>query len=229
MLAVRGRPADIEADRNVVDALPDLVAERGESAFRAWAPHRQVAFGRRDTAAEGYDRACEEARERGYTPIERQVGGRAVAYTGTVLAFSHVVPNREDDSIQSRYERTTSVLEQALDRLGATVQRGEPEAAFCPGDHSLQQDGKLAGIAQRVRRETAVVGGCLVVSEADERALGDVLDPIYNALDVPFDPESVGSVERAGGPGDPDAVIEALEVAFADGNPIERVDARELL
>jgi octanoyl-[GcvH]:protein N-octanoyltransferase len=229
MLVVRGRPADIDADRAVVDALPDLLAERGESVFRAWPPHRQVAFGRRDTAADGYDHACTEARERGYTPIERQVGGRAVAYTGTVLAFSYVVLNEESDGIQSRYQRTTARLKRALEGLGATVDRGEPAAAFCPGDHSLQQDGKLAGIAQRVRRETAVVGGCLVVREADERALGDVLDPIYAALDVPFDPESVGSVEGAGGPGEPDTVIEALEAAFADGDPIERVAAGTLL
>jgi lipoate-protein ligase A len=229
MRAVRGRPADIDADRAVADALPDLVTDSGEPAFRAWTPHRQVAFGRRDAAADGYDRARETARERGYTPIERQVGGRAVAYTGTVLAFSYVVPNEEGDSIQSRYERTTDLLEQALKRLGATIEPGEPEAAFCPGDHSLQYDGKLAGIAQRVRRDTAVVGGCLVVSEADERAVGDVLAPIYDALDVPFDPESVGSIEGAGGPGDCDAVIEALEVTFADENPIKWVDARDLL
>lgn len=229
MLVVRGRPDDIDADRAVADALPDLLAERGESVFRAWTPHRQVAFGRRDTADDGYDRAREAARERGYTPIERQVGGRAVAYTGTVLAFSHVVPNEDGDSIQARYERTTNVLERALERLGATVERGEPEAAFCPGDHSLQHDGKLAGIAQRVRRDTAVVGGCLVVTEADERALADVLDPVYAALGVPFDPESVGSVEGAGGPSDPDAVIEVLEVAFADGASIERVHASDLL
>lgn len=229
MRAVRGRPADIEADRNVVDALPEIVAESGEAAFRAWTPHRQVAFGRRDTAADDYARAREEARKRGYTPIERQVGGRAVAYTGTVLAFSHVVPNEDGDSIQARYERTTARLERALERLGATVDRGEPTASFCPGDHSLQQDGKLAGIAQRVRRDTAAVGGCLIVSEADERALGAVLAPVYDALGVPFDPESVGSLEAAGGPATADSVVEALETAFADGEPIERVDARELV
>jgi octanoyl-[GcvH]:protein N-octanoyltransferase len=229
MHSVRGRPANIATDRSVVDALPALVAESGESAFRAWTPHRQVAFGRRDTTADGYDRAREVARERGYTPIERQVGGRAVAYTGTVLAFSYVVPNEEGDSIQSRYGRTTARLERALEDLGATVDRGEPESAFCPGDHSLQGDGKLAGIAQRVRRETAVVGGCLVVSEADERAVGDVLDPIYDALGVPFDVESVGSVEGAGGPGSVDTVIEALETAFADGDRIERIGAGALL
>jgi lipoate-protein ligase A len=229
MHAVRGRLDDIGTDRDVVDALPEFVIENDEPAFRAWTPHRHVAFGRRDAAADGYDRARTAARERGYTAIERQVGGRAVAYTGSVLAFSYVIPNEEGDSIQARYERTTDLLEQALERLGATVAPGEPEAAFCPGDHSLQHDGKLAGIAQRVRRDTAVVGGCLVVSEADERAVGDVLDPIYDALGVPFDPESVGSIESAGGPDDTDAVVEALEAAFAAGGPIERIDARALL
>lgn len=229
MHVVRGSGPDPATDRRVVESLPGLVENTGEAAIRAWTPHRQVAFGRRDTAAEGYDHAREVAESRGFLPVEREVGGRAVAYTGETVAFAYVVPNDEDDGVSDRYEDTTALLERTLESLGVTVHSGEPEGSFCPGDHSLQHDGKIAGIAQRVRRTTAVVGGCLVVSEADERAIAEILDPIYDALGVRFDPDSVGSIESAGGLKNSTAVVERIETTFAGDKAVRYVDADDLL
>lgn len=229
MRVVRGRSADVNADRRVGAVLSESVERSGEPALRVWTPHRQVAFGRRDAASDGYDRARRAARERDYAVVEREVGGRAVAYTGSVVAFSYLVPNRDGEGIGDRYDAATDRLKHALSSLGATVRDGEPDGAFCPGDHSLRGEGKIAGIAQRVRREVAVVGGCLVVKSADEAAIADVLDPIYDALGAPFDPDSVGSVEAAGGPGDPEAVVDAVESAFVEGRPIERVGVEGVL
>ena len=217
MRVVRGSPADAEADREVTRRLAGLVERTGDPAVRVWTPPRLVAFGRRDAAAAGYDRAREAALERGYDPIERSVGGRAVAYTGETVAFAHVVPTDGSESIRERYRETTGRLERVLEGLGATVRRGEPEGAFCPGDHSLQGDGKVAGVAQRVRSDVALVGGCVVAIARDERELAGVLEPVYAALDVPFDPGSVGSVEGAGGPGAVAPVVDAVETAFVDG------------
>jgi len=42
-----------------------------------------------------------------------------------------------------------------------------------------------------------------------------VLDPVYDALGVPFDPDTVGSVSTAGGPDDPERVIDALGMELA--------------
>ena len=229
MHVVRGSLTDIDRDRAVSHEMADLVERTDRPAIRAWTPPRQVAFGRRDAAADGYARARRAARDHGYDPVERRVGGRAVAYTGGTVAFVYAVPTdgaRTD--IQGRYERGTDLLRAALADVGATIRDGEPAASFCPGEHSLQGGGKVAGVAQRVRRTVATVGGCVVVAEPEARAVATVLEPVYDALGVAFDPDSVGSVAGAGGPADPAAVVEAVRRSFLDGRDPEVVAAADL-
>ena len=217
MRVIRGRKPTPEADR---EATRELLAEAGETgvpAIRVWAPARQVAFGRRDSHAERYEAAKRAAEERGYRALERSVGGRAVAYTGeTTLAFAAAIP--VDDMRQGigrRYDDAVETVVDALETLDVAAEPGEPSESFCPGDHSVQCDGKIAGIAQRVTKGAALVSGCVLVAERDE--LVDVITPVYEALDVPFDPDSVGTVADAGGPSDPEAVARAIEDAFVDG------------
>lgn len=225
MRVYRGDLSTPAADREpTADLLASAAA--GVPAVRVTVPPRQVAFGRRDARESGFDRAKRAARDAGFPPVERDVGGRAVAYTGSTLAVGVAVPTGDGrGSIDSRYEVATETLRDALRDLGADVVRGEPPAAFCPGDHSLRvasdsgvgNGGKVAGLAQRVRADAALVAGVLVVSAADPGPIARVTERVYDALDVPFDPESVGSVADAGGPGDPDAVARAVEGAFVDG------------
>lgn len=223
MRVVRGRAATIGADREVTAILRDDVAGTGEPAVRAWTPHRQVAFGRRDAAADGYRRAREAAETRGFPPVERSVGGRAVAHTGTTVAFVRVDP--VDDprrGLDGRYESAVAALDGALAGLGVDVERGEPPDAFCPGDHSLSAGGgKIAGIAQRVGGRSALTAGVVVVRDRDE--IAGVLGPVYEALEVPFDPGGVGSVTAAGGPDDPATVAGAVEDALV-GDRERRVE-----
>lgn len=229
MYVVRGSLPTADSDRAVTARLADIVEETGDPVLRAWTPPKQVAFGRRDAAAEGYERAREAAVERGYEPIERSVGGHAVAYTGETVAFCYAVgTDDERNGIESRYQETTSLLQRAFRSVGLPLDEGEPADSFCPGDHSLQRNGKIVGIAQRVRRTSAVVGGYVIVTRSDEREIADVLDPIYAALDVSFDPDSVGSVEGAGGPGVPDAIIDAIETTFLEGREATVRDAATL-
>ncbi|WP_251329311.1 lipoate--protein ligase family protein [Haloplanus pelagicus] len=210
MRVLSGRAATIDADRERTATMLARTAETGEPAVRVWRPHRQVAFGRRDAIESGYDRARAAARDRGFDPVEREVGGRAAAYTGSTLAFARVVP--VDDArtgLDDRYETASDRLQRALSRLGVAATSGEPPESFCPGSHSLQADGKLVGIAQRVRSDAALVAGCVVVADREE--LASVLAAVYDALDQPFDPASVGSVAAAGGPADPERVRTAVE------------------
>ncbi len=214
MRRYRGQPDTLDADQAATDALVASVAATEESAIRVWYPHPQVAFGRRDARADGYDRARQIAADRGYPPIERGAGGRAVAFTGDVLALVLAEPaDATDPGIGDRYERAIATLESALRDLGIDANRGEPPDAFCPGTHSLQtDDGKIAGLAQRVRRQVAVVAGAVVVRDA--AAVASILDPVYDALDVPFDPQSVGSLPLAAGDLDPATVRDEIESAF---------------
>ncbi|EMA66777.1 biotin/lipoate A/B protein ligase [Halorubrum aidingense JCM 13560] len=225
MRVLRGRLDDPEADREQTASLLAAAAD-GEPGLRVWSPPRQVAFGRRDAREDEFERAVRRAAERGFRAIERDVGGRAVAYTGRTLAFAHAIPTARGngdadggESIADRYERATETVLDALSGLDADVAAGEPSASFCPGDHSIRVagGGKLSGIAQRVRSDAALVAGCLVVGTAESRAVADVTAPVYDALGVDFDPESVGSVAAAGGPDDVDAVASAVEDAFVDG------------
>lgn len=190
-----------------------MTRETGEPGVRVWYPPDHVAFGRRDRTAEGYDRARRAAAERGYPTIERETGGRAVAFTAGVLAFVRTEPaDPTAPAVGDRYERVLSALETALSGLAVRARRGEPPASFCPGTRSLQADGKIAGLAQRITRGVGLVGGVLVVRDAD--AVAGVLSPVYDALGVPFDPESVGSL--AGAARDGDAIRERIEAALVD-------------
>ncbi|MFB6126102.1 MAG: biotin/lipoate A/B protein ligase family protein [Halolamina sp.] len=225
MRLVRGRAADSDADRDLTRRLLAETAKRGEPALRAWTPHRQVAFGRRDAREDGYDRAVAAAEDRGFPAVERSVGGRAVVYTGRTLAFAWCRPT--DDArtgLDDRYETGVDVVVDALDAVGVDARPGEPPRSFCPGDYSVRTpSGKVAGIAQRVTDGAALVAGCVVV--ADDEAVAAVLDPVYDALGVPFDPESVGGV-AAGGPADPTVLARALETAVLDHESVGPAERR---
>jgi lipoate-protein ligase A len=230
MHLVRGALSDIDDDRRVTRRLARITERTDEPSLRVWTPPQQVAFGRRDSSAEGYGRAREISVDHGYTPVERSVGGSAVAYTGTTVAFAVAVPTEGGrGGIESRYRDATSTLARAIGAVGAAVTRGEPDGSFCPGEHSIQGTGKIAGIAQRVRRESALVGGCVIVSKADQRAVSAVLEPVYAELGIPFDSASVGSIEEAGGRADTERVIDAIETAFVDGREVILVSAEGTL
>ncbi|MGM0389045.1 MAG: lipoyl protein ligase domain-containing protein [Natrinema limicola] len=220
MRVFRGRAGSIETDREASRRLLSIAAD-GESAVRVWTPHRQVAFGRRDARRDGYDRARAAADKRGFPPIERDVGGRAVAYDGaTTLAFARAEPVTDSRTgTTERYERATTALEQALQNLGLEPSHGEPDDSFCSGTHSLsvntRADGrerKVVGIAQRVRSDAALVAGIVLVANRGD--LAAVLEAIYDALDVALEPASVGSITAAGGPSDPEPVRAAIEDAL---------------
>lgn len=206
--------------------MADRVASDREAALRVWRPYRQVAFGRRDATSDGYERAQAAARDRGYVVVERSAGGRAVAYTGSTIAVALAVPTENPrGTIQRRYDRVSAAVRRALAECGVDAREGEPPDSFCPGTHSLQADGKVAGLAQRVRQSVAVAGAIVVVRDHEDIAA--VLTPVYAALGVPFDPDSVGSVARAGGPADPDRVVAALEATLTAGRDVSVSDIRD--
>ena len=225
MRVLRGRAGTIEEDRAVTRSLAGDVEASGEPVVRAWTPHRQVAFGRRDAGSDGFSRAQRASEGRGFPPYVRDVGGRAVAYTGNTVAFVRVEPVEDlRRGTDERYDRAVADLREALRGLGVEAWEGEPPEAFCPGAHSLSTDaGKVVGVAQRVRQGSAAVAGIVLVRDHEE--IADVLAPVYEALCVPFDPASVGSVAASGGPTDSTRVARAVESALVGGRDVrvERV------
>lgn len=221
MLVLRGRFPVVADDRAAMAGLADRVAAAGEPGLRVWRPPRHVTFGPRDVSHAGYQAARREARNQDCPPIERETGGRAVVHTGGTISFLRVDPVQDYRSgLTKRYERVRTAIDRALHGLGVEPRPGEPPNAFCPGSHSLQADGKLVGLAQRVGRSVATVGGVLVVTDPEQ--IVEVLTPVYAALDLPLDPETVGSIASAGGEGHVPTARRAVEdalVADADQPP----------
>lgn len=222
MRIVHGRGSTPRQDRELTRRLVEEVAD-GEPILRVWCPHRQVAFGRRDSNRPGYDRARKLAEERDFVAVDRSVGGHAVCYTGNTVSFVRAMPVDELRSgITERYERTTGELQSALSELGVSAHQGEPDGAFCPGTHSLSAGGKIVGLAQRVTRETAVVAGIVVVRDHEE--IGDVLAPVYDALDIPFERDATGSIAGVGGESSPETVVRTLSETLSGGEgTVERI------
>lgn len=214
MRVLRGRAETIEADRAVTRTVVEDTRDSGESTVRVWTPHRQLAFGRRDTRTDGFETATDAANAHDFPTHERSVGGRAVAYTGNTVAFARTEPLADIRSgLQARYSSAVTDLQVALMRLAVHARPGEPENSFCPGSHSLQADGKIVGVAQRVQRGAALVAGIVIV--CDHEAIAAVLADVYDALGVAFDADSVGSIACAGGTNDTERVKREIERALA--------------
>lgn len=154
-----------------------------------------VAFGRRDTRRPGFDEAIRRARDAGFEPLVRSVGGRAVAYTESALVVD-IVRRETDpvDGMQRRFEALGRCYADALRGLGIDARVGAVPGEYCPGAQSVNARGsvKLVGTAQRTVRDAWLFSALVVVS-ADER-LRPVLRDVYRCLDQDLDEQSVGSV-----------------------------------
>jgi octanoyl-[GcvH]:protein N-octanoyltransferase len=112
----------------------------------------------------------------------------------------------------------------ALRTLGADTRVGEVPGEYCPGAYTVNARGKtkLAGIGQRMIRGGAHMGGVVVASGG--REIARVLEPVYRALELDWDPATSGSVsEEVGREVDPGEVEKALIAELAQR--YELVDA----
>lgn len=216
--AVRKQHTDAEAEHRFTSSLLRRAANEQRSLVHAWRPHPQVAFGRRDRAATGYSDARKAAERHGLEVTERTVGGRAVVHTGGTAAFAVALPIEDmADGLHARYRRVTDVVQELLgDFAGGEVLCRDHPRSFCPGEYSLSIDGrKVAGVAQRVRRDAALVSGVVVVGDRENTA--EVLRDVYGALDLEFDPGSVGALRSHGVDLDPGVVAGRLESGLCRG------------
>jgi len=214
MRVIRGHHSTPETDRERSHNLTDRAANEETAILRVWQPPPHLAFGRRDQSKDGYKLARERAQAHDLPVIDRSTGGHAVVFTGNTVSLVLITPIDDARSgITDRYERITEQVNGALAELGVDANQGEPEGAFCPGTHSLSATGKIVGLAQRVRRDVAVVAGIITLSDHEE--IAEILGPVYDALDIPFDADATGSIARAGGETDPEVVCRAIESALA--------------
>jgi octanoyl-[GcvH]:protein N-octanoyltransferase len=190
-------PDPEEVDTAVSHATLRLVAEgRLPETLRVHRPGAVVAFGPRDRVAPGFPQAVSAARSRGFGVVERLAGGRAAVFHQGTIAFSWAIPDpRARDGIRPRFDAAAEIVVDAFRSLGVDARVGELPGEYCPGAHSVNAGGrtKLMGVGQRIIDGAAHVGGVIVVTGADR--VRDVLVPVYRALDLPWDPATVGSLE----------------------------------
>jgi lipoate-protein ligase A len=181
----------------VSEAILNRVA-RGElpSTLRLHRPGRELAFSKQDRAAPGFEAAVRAARAAGFEPVLRLAGGRAAAFHEGTLAFAWASPaERPVAGTGERFEWLAGVITRALAGLGIDARVGEVAGEYCPGVWSINARGevKLAGIGQRLVRGGAHAGGVLVVTGS--ALLRAALVPVYEALELDWDPRTAGSVE----------------------------------
>jgi octanoyl-[GcvH]:protein N-octanoyltransferase len=180
-------------------------------------PGNEVAFGRQDIASPGYEAAAEAARAAGFAAVERLAGGRAaVLHQGTIAIARAYADPQPPKRTYARFEEMAELIADALRELGADARVGEVPGEYCPGAYSVNARGKakLAGIGQRMIRGGAHLGGVVVASGG--REVARVLEPVYRALDLDWDPATSGSVsEEIGREVDPGEIEETLIAELA--------------
>lgn len=202
-----GRPSDDVALGAELLAL-------GAPALRVYQPHPTLGFGRLDARLPGYGAAAAAAQARGFAPVMRAPGGHAAAYHSGSLVIE-VFGRGGIDGVRGRFAQESGRIAGALRSLGVDARVGEVPGEHCPGAWSVSLAGrvKLAGLAQRVARGAWMLGAELLVE--DPEPVRAVLVDVYRALELPFDPATVG----AAGVG-LDAVERAVLAAY--GDPCER-------
>ena len=191
-------PDDPAFDTAVSQATMRRVAA-GElpETLRLARPARVVAFAKRDALAPGYAEAVAAGRALGFGSMLRLAGGRAAVFHEGTLELAHAVPDPDPRrTIHDRFEATAELIARALASLGIDARVGEVPGEYCPGRWSVNAGGarKLAGIGQRVISGGAHVGTVIVAEDA--AAVRAVLEPVYAALSLEWDPATVGAVER---------------------------------
>ena len=195
-LGGRAAPDDPALEMAVSHALLHQVSrgERG-ATLRVFRPTPMVAFGRRDANRPGFPSAADACRAAGFTPVVRASGGRAVACTPNALVVDHVSPHTGAlGDLHERFEDFGAMYASVLAGFGIDTRVGEVPGEYCPGAHSINARGrvKLVGTAQRMVRGAWLFSSVVMVDDAP--LVRPLLATVYDALELPFDPASVGSV-----------------------------------
>ncbi len=200
---IEGRAGEDPAlDLALAPALLQRVAAGARRPLvRVYRPWATVAFGRRDSFLPGFAGATAAAHRHGFTPAIRSAGGRAAAYHDECLVIEEIIAAPDANSgIQQRFAAEAERQADALRGLGIDARVGQVPGEYCPGDFSVNARGqtKLIGAAQRTISGAWLFSSVVVVGGS--ASLRAVLEDIYTALALDWDPASLGSIadERAG-------------------------------
>lgn len=220
--------ADLERG---VELLREVRAGSRPALLRIYRPDPTLAFGQRDVRLAGYEDAVKVALKHGFTPVVRKAGGRAAAYHRGTLIVDHIEPH--DDAMmghQARFIHFGQLYARALQRVGVQAQMGELAGEYCAGEHSVhgipgpasntQVPVKLVGTAQRVIAGAWLFSSVFVTS--DSAPIREVLDEVYQKMQIPMDPSTVGAADDLVAGVKPEVFLEELLTEYATEYEIRR-------
>jgi octanoyl-[GcvH]:protein N-octanoyltransferase len=181
-----------------------------EPTVRLYRPAPTLAFGRLDTLRDGFAEAGAAARDDGFEPIVRLVGGHAAAYHEESLIYEEIT--RQDDmtsSLHDRFRDGAELLAGAIAGFGVDALVGEIPGEYCPGSYTVSAAGrlKLVGSAQRAVRGGALLSAFILVGDGDR--LRAALFDVYRALEIAWQPATAGALEDVA----PGVTLDAVEAA----------------
>lgn len=220
--------ADLERG---VELLREVRAGNRPPLLRIYRPNPTLAFGQRDVRVAGYKDAVQASIAHGFTPVVRKAGGRAAAYHRGTLIVDHIEPHA-DAMIghQDRFVHFGQLYARALQRVGVQATVGELAGEYCAGEYSVHgvPDAKsrtsvpvkLVGTAQRVIAGAWLFSSVFVIS--DSAPIRAVLDEVYQKMQIPMDPATVGAADDLVAGLTPEVFIDALLHEYATDYEIVR-------
>jgi lipoate-protein ligase A len=209
-------------DRPAVDAaLGPALLERARSrpaaepVLHVSRPAPTVGFGRLDRIRPGFAAAVRAARAHGFEPVVRAPGGHAAAYHHGSVVLEIVAADPDPVAgLRRRFAWAAEALAAALRAVGADARIGPVHGEYCSGEYTVNGAGrvKLAGVAQRLRRDAWMLGAEIVVE--DGAPVRRVLTEVYAALALEFAPATAAAVEELAPGSTVDAVERAVLEAF---------------
>jgi octanoyl-[GcvH]:protein N-octanoyltransferase len=192
--------------------LDSVKAGRRGATLRMYRPAPTLAFGARDRFLPGFATAIEAAKDHGFTPALRSLGGRAAAYHPGSLVIDHIEPS--DSFITNTTARFTGFgldYVEVLRGIGIDARLGEIPGEYCPGEHSVNVAGRIKaiGTAQRVVSGAWLFSSSVVVEDPDP--IRAVLTDVEAALGIDWDPTTGGSISEI----HPEVTVDAVAEAFA--------------
>ena len=188
---------------------PELPIAAGRSPALVFRPRATAAFGRLDRLRPGYAAAQEAARDHGFEPLLRPVGGHAVVYDERSVVFDEVTPH--DDiaaGIQDRFAPAPTGSSPRCARSASI-----PRSASCPASTAPAPTASASTASSRRHGQRVVSGAALfsaVVLVGGGDAIRAALTDIYTALDLDWDPSTAGAIQDVAPHITPEAVEAAL-------------------
>jgi octanoyl-[GcvH]:protein N-octanoyltransferase len=176
-------------------ALAALGEPDAEARLRVHRPRPTAAFSRLDSLKPGFAAAQAAARARGFAPVVRPGGGRLAAYHRDALVLDLVAPHPDARrKFRERFLAVAECLVDGLRELGVDARVGPVPGEYCPGEFSVNAGGttKLVGTAQRLVRHGYLFSAVVLV--ADPEPVRAVLRDAYAALELAWEPATVGCV-----------------------------------